>query len=299
MRVQPGMTVIAPADHRQTGAARCAPPGICPGRSTTGSARTTARWSRGSTGASRSAALETVRDGDDVVLVAIGSIAERGGRRPPSCWRRAACEPRCSWWRACSPAPVDDLVAALARVPLAVTVEAHYVNGGLGSLVAEVHRRARPRLPPGSLRGAHGHRTACPAASATSTTRTGSPRARSSRTRARVARARARDERRRSSRSSCRSTTRPITSATVVASTSPPSSGSAIECELVLVPNACTRRLGGDLRRRSAASTTACASVDIEVGGWGRAVRRGLARGARRSPLLHELRPHDAGGPAC
>ena len=34
-----------------------------------------------------------------------------------------------------------------------------------------------------------------------------------------------------------------------------------------------------------------------ELGGWGRAVKRGLARGARRPPLLHELGPHDAGGP--
>jgi transketolase len=34
--------------------------------------------------------------------------------------------------------PADDLQAALADVPLAVSVEAHYVNGGLGSLVAEV-----------------------------------------------------------------------------------------------------------------------------------------------------------------
>lgn len=37
-----------------------------------------------------------------------------------------------------SPPPVDDLVAVLAETRLAITVEAHYVTGGLGSLVAEV-----------------------------------------------------------------------------------------------------------------------------------------------------------------
>jgi transketolase len=37
-----------------------------------------------------------------------------------------------------NPSPVDDLTELLARVPLAISVEAHYVNGGLGSLVAEV-----------------------------------------------------------------------------------------------------------------------------------------------------------------
>lgn len=35
------------------------------------------------------------------------------------------------------PPPVDDLAAAAARVPLVVSVEAHSVNGGVGSLVAE------------------------------------------------------------------------------------------------------------------------------------------------------------------
>lgn len=36
-----------------------------------------------------------------------------------------------------APAPTADLLAALARHPLALTVEAHYAVGGLGSLVAE------------------------------------------------------------------------------------------------------------------------------------------------------------------
>lgn len=36
------------------------------------------------------------------------------------------------------PPPTDDLVALLADRPLAVTVEGHYLTGGLGSLVAEV-----------------------------------------------------------------------------------------------------------------------------------------------------------------
>jgi transketolase len=36
------------------------------------------------------------------------------------------------------PAPADDLRAALADVPLVLSVEAHYAAGGVGSLVAEV-----------------------------------------------------------------------------------------------------------------------------------------------------------------
>jgi transketolase len=37
-----------------------------------------------------------------------------------------------------NPAPEADLFEALARAPLALTVEGHYVNGGVGSLVAEL-----------------------------------------------------------------------------------------------------------------------------------------------------------------
>lgn len=36
-----------------------------------------------------------------------------------------------------NPAPTEDLVEALADIPLALSAEAHYVNGALGSLVAE------------------------------------------------------------------------------------------------------------------------------------------------------------------
>jgi deoxyxylulose-5-phosphate synthase len=36
-----------------------------------------------------------------------------------------------------SPAPVEDIRAALAEFPSAITVEAHYTTGGLGSLVCE------------------------------------------------------------------------------------------------------------------------------------------------------------------
>jgi transketolase len=37
-----------------------------------------------------------------------------------------------------TPAPIDDLIAALSGVSLTLSVEAHYVTGGVGSLVAEV-----------------------------------------------------------------------------------------------------------------------------------------------------------------
>ncbi len=36
-----------------------------------------------------------------------------------------------------NPAPVDALTELLGHVPLAISIETHYLNGGLGSLLAE------------------------------------------------------------------------------------------------------------------------------------------------------------------
>ncbi len=51
-----------------------------------------------------------------------------------------------------SPAPTEALAAALGSVPLAVTVEAHYLSGGLGSLVSEVVAESGLALPRRPLR---------------------------------------------------------------------------------------------------------------------------------------------------
>jgi transketolase len=75
--------------------------------------------------------------GEDVALIALGAtasnavacatlLADRGIRATVLAVTSVA------------PAPIEDLVAVLSRVGVAVTVEAHYVTGGVGSLVAEV-----------------------------------------------------------------------------------------------------------------------------------------------------------------
>ena len=146
MRAQPGITVIAPADHQQT-RRPCRQPGTCPARSITGSARTTRPW---------------CRDWRDVSSWG-NSSASRGNRSGADCdgqlWPPKRPPPPRSWppavslaaWlivASVSPAPVDDLAGLLARLPVALTVEAHYRVGGVGSLVAEViaERDLRCRL---------------------------------------------------------------------------------------------------------------------------------------------------------
>jgi len=72
-----------------------------------------------------------------VALIAMGSVASEAAAAAAKL-AEDGIEARVIIVASVQPAPADDLQAALADVPLAVTVEAHYANGGLGSLVAEV-----------------------------------------------------------------------------------------------------------------------------------------------------------------
>ncbi len=81
--------------------------------------------------------LETVFDGQDVLLVTTGAMT----RDVVSAARELAEEgihATVAVAQCVSPAPVDDLRPLLARFPAAVTVEDHSVTGGLGSMVAEI-----------------------------------------------------------------------------------------------------------------------------------------------------------------
>lgn len=136
LRVQPGITIVAPADHEQTRTAllntwklpgpiyyrlgkddRTVVPGL-EGRFSLGHA-------------------EVVKQGGDILLVTMGSIATEA--------LAAAAELEQQGVSACvlivstlSPPPADDLVVHLSRFASAVAVEAHYAVGGLGSLLCEV-----------------------------------------------------------------------------------------------------------------------------------------------------------------
>ena len=65
-------------------------------------------------------------------------MAVRLPSRVPTYWRLADCQRGVVAVSCVSPAPIEDLASALSAVPLALSVEAHYVTGGLGSLLAEV-----------------------------------------------------------------------------------------------------------------------------------------------------------------
>jgi transketolase len=146
MRVQPGLTVIAPADAPQTRTAVAATwdqPGpvyyrlgkddktIVPGLD--------GRFELGK--------LQRVRAGTDLLLIAMGGVSNEAAAAAQELTARGI---SCALvvMASISPAPVEELAGLLEQYRVAITVEAHYRVGGIGSLVAEViaERGLRCRL---------------------------------------------------------------------------------------------------------------------------------------------------------
>jgi transketolase len=136
MRLQPGITVVAPADHRQARNAILATwdrPGPIYYRLGKDDATTVP----GLDGRFRLGRVEIIAEGPDVLFASLGAITREvtdaagflatGGVRATIAVASSL-----------NPAPADDLAALLARFRLALVVEAHYAAGGFGSLVAEV-----------------------------------------------------------------------------------------------------------------------------------------------------------------
>ena len=141
MRLQPGLTVIAPADHRQARQALLETwnlPG--PVYYRIGKDARTEVPGRG--GRFTLGSSELVRDGESSVIVTMGSLAATATRAAEELGAAAVI------LSTLSPAPGDELADRLAAFEHVVTVEAHYASGGLGSLIAEViaERKLRGQL---------------------------------------------------------------------------------------------------------------------------------------------------------
>lgn len=146
MRTQPGLSVIVPADHRQAATAFRAE-WDAPGPAYYRIGKDDSSVVDGLDGRFRLGRAEMVRHGADALFIAMGAV---GIEAQAAVDLLAKNGPRCGLAIvACvSPPPVEDLAEELAKRPLAITVEEHFVNGGLGSLVAEIiaERGLRCRL---------------------------------------------------------------------------------------------------------------------------------------------------------
>ena len=136
MRVQPGLTVVAPADFEQARSALRATSDL-PGPVYFRLGKDESTTVPDLDGRFALGRAEQIGSGADVAIVVTGSVAVEAARAVEVLVARGvgaslvvvAC---------LSPAPTDDLVAALGATRVAITVEAHYASGGLGSLVCEV-----------------------------------------------------------------------------------------------------------------------------------------------------------------
>jgi transketolase len=135
MRVQPGIRVIAPADHRQVPACL---------RSTWDDdlpiyyrlEKDDATIVPGLQGRFETGKVQVVREGSDCMILSMGTIAAEVSEgidqleaHNISCGHAVIAD--------INPPPHEHLRAILQHHRLVITVEAHYASGGIGSLVAE------------------------------------------------------------------------------------------------------------------------------------------------------------------
>ncbi len=135
MRIQPALTVIAPADHRQARTAILQTADLR-GPIYYRLGKDDVTLVEGLDGRFELGRVEVIRSGSDVVLVALGAAALEAAAAADRL-ERDGISPTVAVVASFNPAPVADLVDLFSRHVLAVTVEAHYINGALGSLAAE------------------------------------------------------------------------------------------------------------------------------------------------------------------
>ena len=134
MRVQPAMTVVAPADGPQTFAAVSAAAGV-----------EGPMYLRLEKEGAEVAGLDDFRlgrvsflgDGVDLAIVAVGGMVRRASELRDALAENGV-HATVAAVTSFNPSPIDDLSDLLARVPVALTLEEHYLSGGVGSLVCEV-----------------------------------------------------------------------------------------------------------------------------------------------------------------
>lgn len=136
MRMQPGLTVVAPADPAQAAAALGSTWAL-PGPVYYRIGKDEDCTVPGLDGRFRLGRLETVRAGQDLLILATGSISARAVEVAAELTHHGI-DTGIAIASSLNPPPEEDLVNSLKGSSQVMTVENHYSTGGLGSLVAEI-----------------------------------------------------------------------------------------------------------------------------------------------------------------
>jgi transketolase len=135
-RVQPGLGVVAPADHLQASSAIRLTYDL-PGPIYYRIGKREDYVLPGLEGRFRLGRAEVVREGPDILIVTIGSISAEVVKAASKLAENGVGTTICVV-SSLRPAPYGDLSDLLERFPVSLTVEEHYTEGGLGSLVCEI-----------------------------------------------------------------------------------------------------------------------------------------------------------------
>jgi transketolase len=135
MRIHPGMTVIAPADHQQAQAAILATWDL-PGPIYYRLGKDDKTTVPGLEGRFELGRVEVLQEGNDALIVTVGNLAGEA-LRAAQILAAESISARVILVSSFNPAPVEDLAQHMALFEVVVTAEAHFVVGGLGSLVCE------------------------------------------------------------------------------------------------------------------------------------------------------------------
>jgi transketolase len=136
MRVQNGVQVIAPADAQQARSALLATWNL-PGPVYYRLGKDDKAIVPGLDGRFELDHAQVIRKGTDVLFITLGNIATEAVRAAEILSAQGI-ESSIAIVPSLNPGPVSDLITLLSQFHLAVTVEAHNINCGLGSLVAEI-----------------------------------------------------------------------------------------------------------------------------------------------------------------
>lgn len=136
MRTQPGITVITPADYEQTKTALLATWDL-PGPVYYRLGKDEKTKITGLDGRFELGRVQFIDSGKDVLIVAMGSVASEAALTVKALAVKGI-HATMAVVASVNPAPADDLAEALSQFRLALTVEAHYITGGLGSMISEI-----------------------------------------------------------------------------------------------------------------------------------------------------------------
>jgi transketolase len=136
MRIQPAIHVIVPADHEQTCNALRATWDL-PGPIYYRIGKDDVSTVPGLNGRFELECAQQISEGDELLIITAGSVAKEVAAAARDLSSRGT---HCAVIvvATLNPPPLDDLAAILSRFRMAITVENHYVVGGLGSLVSEI-----------------------------------------------------------------------------------------------------------------------------------------------------------------